>query len=147
MYYCCLNELTQKTKKKLNFFKFAGTKWGGGWVCYTASLYYFRPVAHQENSQAYLSMFIIFSHSWHMTANTDVMKLCGGKRLMSILSTSKDIWSSGMAHSHLEREKKMGHCLSAASPTAYSHNNWSAFMDTLILIRPNPLFSPQWIHR
>ena len=46
-----------------------------------------------------------------------------------------------------EREEKMGHCLSAASLTAFSHNNWSAFVDTLILMRPNPLFSPQWIHR
>lgn len=81
-------------------------------------------------------------------SNMDVMKGNGVETLMSMLSTSKDIWCTEKAHSYLGREKKkMGHCLSVASLTARSHNNWSAFLDTLILMRPNPLFSPQWIHR
>ena len=114
------------------------------------SLCYFCFVAHQENIRGRLSLFIIvfpllpYTHDPQQHGCDE-----GGTEritLVSMLSTSRDIWCTGKAHGYLERE--VGHCLSVASLTAFSHNNWSAFVNALlILMRSNPLFSPQWIHR
>lgn len=141
-----LSELTQKTKIMFLFLNLREQVFFWSTLSYPASMCYFC-------SEAQPGLFVNVYHCFptpdtHMTgSNMDMMKGNGGETLMSMLSTSKDIWCTGKAHSYLEREKKMGHCLSATSLTAFSHNNWSAFVDTLILMRPNPLFSPQWIHR
>lgn len=133
-------------------FLFLNLQWSVFWeyfvsqlLCITSALWHIRKTAGPV-----CQCLSLFSHSWHihMTAsNVDVMRGNGGETLTSMLTTSEDIRCTGKARSYLEGERKMGHCLSAASLTAFSHNNWSAFVDTLILMRPNPLFSPQWIHR
>lgn len=138
-----------KKKKKIYIFKNAGVEF-----CCRASLHYLRSAEHQKNSLMSV-FFFVFSPTLdiHITANADVIKLYGGKMKRGlgarwwarlVLAETYDALEWRI---YFRREQKMGRCLSAASLMPYWRNNWSAFVDTLILIRPNPLFSPQWIHR
>lgn len=152
VWHCCYVAMSAEPEKKdcVFIFEFAGTNvflfcffvWSS--LFYPASLYYFCSVAHQENSQAYLSMFIIVFPLLTYTHDRQQHGCDEGEW------RGRCWWACSVLAKTMSTQifgEKMGHCLSAASLTAFSHKNWSAFVDTLILMRANPLFSPQWIHR
>lgn len=90
--------MTQKPPQNYFVFKYEGTTEGGGVYSFPELF----PLCGTSGKQ--LGLFVnvcYFSHSWYIDmTNTHMMKLYGGRILMSMLSTSKDIWCSRMAHSY-----------------------------------------------